>query len=140
MHVNELAKLAGAEAHVVRYYTQTGLLSPRRNPNNRYREYRDTDVSRLRFIRRARRLGFTLQDITAILGDADMGRSPCAKVRDIIRKRSRDNQERLQELARLQARMDKAIELWESMPDRPPDHECLCHLIDAVSKDDSGLT
>jgi DNA-binding transcriptional MerR regulator len=139
MRVNELAKQAGVEAHVVRFYTQTGLLHPGRHPKNHYREYADSDIDRVRFIRRARWLGFTLQDIKAILGDADKGVSPCSMVREIIKLRAQENHGRLEDLRRLQARVEQALASWESMPDQPPDHQSLCHLIDAVAQDDGSL-
>lgn len=140
MQVNELAKHAGVPAHVVRYYTQIGLLRPDRDPKNSYREYAASDVYRIRFIRRAKWLGFTLRDIKAILHDADQGMSPCADVRKIIKIRASQNHDRLQELKQLQARIEEAVALWDNMPNRPPDHESLCHLIDAMAMSDGDLT
>lgn len=140
MHVNELAKQSDVPAHVVRYYTQIGLLTPTREPNNRYRDYETSDVYRVKFIRRAKCLGFTLRDVKAILADADAGVSPCPKVRDIVKLRARENRGRVAELQRLQARVDDAVSLWESMPDRLPDHQSLCHLIDTVAAGSGDLT
>jgi DNA-binding transcriptional MerR regulator len=140
MHVNELAKRANIPAHVVRYYTQVKLLKPKRDPGNRYRKYAETDVYRLRFIRRAKWLGFTLRDVKAILRDADRGVAPCPEVRKIIKERARGNHQRSEELNRLQMRVEEAIDLWETMPDRLPDRESLCHLIDAVAKAEGDLT
>ncbi len=140
MHVNELAKQAGVPAHVVRYYTQVGLLTPDRNPKNRYREYADSDIYRVRFIRRAKWLGFTLRDVKAILSDADRGVSPCPEVREIIKVRARENNARLRQLKRLQSRVEKAVARWETMPDKPPSHDSLCHLIDSVAQAEGNLT
>lgn len=140
MHVNELAKQAEVPAHVVRYYTQEGLLKPKRDPRNHYREYGGSDVYRVRFIRRAKWLGFTLRDVKAILHDADRGVSPCPDVREIIKLRARENRERLDRLTRLQHRVEDAIARWQSMPDRLPDHDNLCHLIDTVAAADADLT
>ena len=140
MHVNELAKRAKIPAHVVRYYTWVKLLKPKRDPRNRYRKYSETDLYRLRFIRRAKWLGFTLRDVKAILRDADRGVAPCPAVRNIIKERARGNHQRLEELERLQMRMEEAIDLWKNMPDRLPDHESLCHLIDAVAEGEGDLT
>lgn len=140
MHVNELAKQAEVPAHVVRYYTQEGLLKPKRDPRNHYREYGGSDVYRVRFIRRAKWLGFTLRDVKAILHDADRGVSPCPDVREIIKLRARENRERLDTLTRLQHRVEDAIARWQSMPDRLPDHDNLCHLIDTVAAADADLT
>lgn len=137
VQVNELARQAGVAAHVVRYYTQVGLLKPKRDPSNRYRDYATSDVYRVRFIRRAKWLGFTLRDVMAILGDADRGVSPCSDVREIIKIRARENHERLKKLERLQARVEEAIKRWETLPDKPPDHDSLCHLIDTVAQVES---
>ena len=140
MQVNDLAKQADIQPHVVRYYTQIGLLSPARDPANGYRDYRASDVYRVRFIRRAKWLGFTLKDVSAILGDADAGQSPCPEVRELVKVRSQQNRARLEELKRLQARVEEAVALWDTLPDRPPDHDSLCHLIDSVAVTDGPLT
>ena len=98
MHVNELAIRSDVPAHVVRYYTQIGLLTPTREARNRYRDYVESDVYRVKFIRRAKWLGFTLRDVKAILGDADAGDSPCPEVRDLVKLRAHENHHRLQQL------------------------------------------
>lgn len=136
--VNELARQAGVPAHVVRFYTREGLLRPRRHPTNRYRLYRDSDVKRLRFIRRAKFLGFTLSDIGQILRDADRGRSPCPKARKIIVARLSDTERRLAALGALRGRVNRAVKVWRRMPDALPTGESICHLIEAVTED-AGL-
>lgn len=134
MQVSKLAQQTEIPAHVIRYYTRKGLLSPIRNPLNNYRDYADSDIYRLRFIRRATLIGFALREIKAILLDADSGRSPCPEVREIIKIRLGDIRQRHEELLRLQKRVMAAISLWETMPDNlPPSNESLCHLIDAVA-------
>ena len=70
MTVHELARRVRIAPHVVRFYTQRGLLQPQRNARNDYREYAESDVYRLRFICRAKLVGFTLSDIKLILADA----------------------------------------------------------------------
>lgn len=140
MHVTGLANKAGVPAYVVRYYTQIGLLAPSRDSDNGYRQFSTKDVYRVRFIRRAKLLGFRLSDIRKILGDADAGQSPCREVRQIVTQRASDNRERLQELNALQSRIESAVEMWETMPDQQPSHESLCHLIDAVAENGSKLT
>lgn len=133
MRVNELATRAGVAPHVVRYYTQRKLLRPARNEHNQYREYSESDFYRLRFICRAKQVGFTLNDIKLILHDAEGGVTPCPQVRKIIHQRTEDNAKRLEEAVRLQRRMSDAIKTWTQIPDQPPDHNSLCQLIDAVA-------
>jgi DNA-binding transcriptional MerR regulator len=136
MTVNDLAIGAGVPAHVVRYYTRAGLLRPGRDQNNHYRLYRDGDVTRLIFIRRAKVLGFTLADIGQILRDADRRRSPCPKTRRIILSRLEESEQRLSALVALQGRMRRAIRIWRKLPDAVPDGESICHLIEAVTKNE----
>jgi MerR family mercuric resistance operon transcriptional regulator len=65
--VGELAKATGVHVETVRYYQRRGLLA---TPERRYgtiRRYTDVDCDRLRFIRRAQRLGFTLEEIAQLL-------------------------------------------------------------------------
>ena len=132
MRVHDLAERASIAPHVVRYYTRRNLLRPKRNERNRYREYSDSDFYRLRFICRAKRVGFTLSDIKLILHDAEAGVTLCPQVREIIQRRTEDNENRLREALRLQRRISDAIATWSAISDCPPDHHSLCRLIDAV--------
>jgi len=66
MKVREVARRSGVADHVVRYYTRIGLLKPSRNLHNRYKQYKESDISRLRFIRQAKSLGYTLGEIARI--------------------------------------------------------------------------
>ena len=65
--IGELAKRGGVGIETVRYYERSGLLSPYTRLPSGYRRYRDLEVSRLRFIRRAQALGFTLNEVKALL-------------------------------------------------------------------------
>jgi MerR family copper efflux transcriptional regulator len=66
--IGTLAKRAGVSIDTVRYYEKSGLLAPQARLPSGYRRYGDTQVSRLRFIRRAQELGFSLRDISELLG------------------------------------------------------------------------
>jgi len=131
MTVNQIAKKADVAPDTVRYYSRLGLLKPERNPENGYKLFRVKDVSRLRFIRQAQALGFTLKEITEILGDAEEGSSPCPKVRDIIARHIEENRRKIEELQALQNRMEAALVKWEGMPDGAPDGQHVCHLIES---------
>jgi DNA-binding transcriptional MerR regulator len=134
MTVSQLAKQAGVEPHVVRYYSREGLLSPQRHPDNGYMLFDDADIHRLHFIRLAKRLGYTLTEIEDILRDAEQGESPCPKVRDILTRRIEETRQKVEELTALQVRMEKALKQWEQMPDGVPDGHTVCHLIESFNK------
>lgn len=132
MKVHELARAAAVAPHTVRYYARLGLLSPGRNPDNRYRRFAVEDGKRLRFIRTAQSLGFKLSEVKEILADSDMGRSPCARVRLIMELRIAETRERLRNLGVLLERMETSYVAWESMPDGGGEGAEICPLIEAM--------
>lgn len=139
--VTELANHSGATPHAVRYYTRLGLLRPERNPDNGYRLYQHHEVNWLRFIRQAKRLGYTLNEIREIMHDSERGLSPCPRVREILLRRIDENRIQLEQLMALQTRMEQALSQWSQMPDGVPDGDSVCHLIEsfaAEGAEDSG--
>lgn len=133
--VKRLAELAGVSVDSVRYYTKQGLLKPVRDPDNGYRLYGHRDLVRLKFIRRAKTLGFTISEIMIILGDAEKGRSPCPRVRSIIENNIRENKQQLEESLALQHRMEEALRIWRELPDGIPVGDSICHLIEGVTRE-----
>lgn len=131
MTVATLARRAAVTPDVIRYYARIGLLHPTRDKQNGYKLFSDQDVKRLSFIRKARSLGYRLSEIAEILGEASQGRSPCPRVRDIIRQRIEENRRRLDELVALQERMEQALATWNDLPDGAPDSQSVCHLIES---------
>jgi DNA-binding transcriptional MerR regulator len=87
--IGNLAKRAGVGIDTVRYYERAGLLAPNRRLASGYRRYSDLEVARLRFIRRAQALGFTLREIRELLAlsarrdVARVKRSAQAKLADV---------------------------------------------------------
>lgn len=71
MTIGKLAAAEGIGVETVRFYQRRGLLPQPQRPASGYREYSDADRERLVFIRRARRLGFTLSEISELLGQAE---------------------------------------------------------------------
>jgi DNA-binding transcriptional MerR regulator len=77
MGIGILAKRAGVRIDTVRYYERAGLLKPHGRLASGYREYSELELSRLRFIRRAQALGFSLHevsDLLALSAKRDVGR------------------------------------------------------------------
>jgi len=128
--VSELSKEVKMTPDAIRHYVRIALLSPSRNPDNGYKLFSNDDIKKVKFIRRAKALGFTLHDIQIIFNHSDKGQSPCPAVRDIIRQRLEDNKEKLIELNTLQNRMEQAMDKWQSMPNSTPDGDAICHLIE----------
>ncbi len=132
MRVSELARTAAVTPDLVRYYTRIGLLHPIKDGYNGYRRFNRADLSRLRFVLQAKRLGFKLSEIERIISMADHGHTPCPVVREIVQARIVETRQRLDELTALQVRLEGALRLWAEMPDGRPDGDEVCALIEAT--------
>lgn len=135
MKVSDIARHAHVTPETVRHYTREGLLSPERHPDNGYHLYSATDLERLHFIQRARKLGFSVAEIRDILRHADHGDSPCPMVRDLLASRLPQIRARIEELEALAQRMEQALHSWQAMPDAAPDGHSLCRLIESFPDD-----
>jgi len=131
--INQLAQHSGVAPHVVRFYARVGLIRPSRRRDNGYRLFDRSEVARLGFIRAAKHLGFTLNEIRRIITRADSARSPRPDVRALMRERIASNRARLDATLAEQARMEAALAAWEEMPDRLPDGDSVCHLIESFA-------
>jgi Cu(I)-responsive transcriptional regulator len=67
VNIGQAAKLSGVSAKMIRHYESLGLLPKARRTQSGYRQYGTAEVHTLRFIRRARDLGFTIADIAGLL-------------------------------------------------------------------------
>ncbi|MFT4935432.1 MAG: MerR family mercuric resistance operon transcriptional regulator [Pseudoalteromonas distincta] len=102
IQIGELSRRTGCNIETIRYYERIGLMPapPRRG---RYRSYGGEDVGRLGFVRRARELGFTLDEVRALLGLAGGGgQASCAEVRTLAASHLTDVRARIADLRRME--------------------------------------
>jgi DNA-binding transcriptional MerR regulator len=99
--IGQLGQRAGIPSSTVRYYERIGLLVPEDRSQGNYRLYGQASLVRLRLIRAAQSIGFTLDDIQALLGES--GREPsCHEVQQLLEKRLDDITQRLKDLQHVQ--------------------------------------
>ena len=101
IQIGELSRRTGCNIETIRYYERIGLLPapPRRG---RYRSYGAKDVGRLGFVRRARELGFTLDQVRALLNLSTGGQASCAEVRALAASHLIDVRARIADLKRME--------------------------------------
>jgi DNA-binding transcriptional MerR regulator len=79
--IGEVALEAGVSPDTLRYYERMGLLPKVPRTGAGYRQYSDTAIERIRFIRNALRFGFALKEVATFLRASESGRAPCREVR-----------------------------------------------------------
>lgn len=98
MNIGAAAAASGVTAKMIRHYEAIGLLRPAGRRANAYRDYGERDVHELRFVKRARRLGFSIEEIGALLAlwrDRDR---PSREVRAIAERHVADLEARIAEM------------------------------------------
>jgi Cu(I)-responsive transcriptional regulator len=105
-NIGEAADLSGLSAKMIRHYEAIGLIAPATRTFANYRLYSDTDLHRLRFIKRARTLGFSLEHIQALL---DLWGNPSrasAKVKALARAHADELERKVREMQAMQRTLE----------------------------------
>ncbi len=107
LSIGQLAKQAGVGIDTVRYYERDGLLAPAGRLASGYRRYGAVELRRLRFIRRAKSLGFSLEDIRVLLTLSEQ--RSVARIRQAAQSKLADIDSRIDELTRIRAGLHQLI-------------------------------
>ncbi len=99
--IGDLAKQTGVKVVTIRYYEQTGLLSASARTAGNYRSYDQRHIGQLRFIRRCRDLGFSIEQIRDLLRLSAEDHDSCADVCGIAERHLKSIREKLADLERL---------------------------------------
>lgn len=102
LNIGEAADLTGMTAKMIRHYEQIGLIPPANRTFANYRLYGDADLHRLRFIKRARSLGFSMKQIEALLDLWNNPKRASAHVQKLARAHADALGEKIRELEAMQ--------------------------------------
>ncbi|WP_223160955.1 MerR family transcriptional regulator [Salinicola aestuarinus] len=105
--IGRLAKATDTKAVTIRYYESAGLISPVNRTQGGYRLYTDREKDRLLFIKRARQLGLSLEDVKSLLGLADDENAPCEQVDSIIHEQLERVRSRVRDLLKLEQELGR---------------------------------
>lgn len=107
LKTGELAKRAGVNVETLRFYERKGLLPEPPRRDSGYREYPEESVGRIRFIKRAQELGFSLDEIHELLALRVRQDSPCARVKAAAEKKIEDVQQKIADLQAIKRALTK---------------------------------
>lgn len=124
--IGALSKASGVTTETIRYYERTGLLPTPTRTDSGYRHYADQDISRLRFIRRGRELGFPLEDLKMLLQLAEHPDRPCHAADTLARRHLAEIEARIQDLECMRQELSRLI-------DCQSDTAAHCRLIEALA-------
>ena len=133
MKIGELAKRCGLTAHTIRYYERIGLMTAPDRTASGYRQYRDADIDRLRFITRGRALGFSLEELKSLLRLAEESQLSCSDVDRLARIHLVDIQRRLADLQRMERELQRTIESCSGR------ERASCSILGALKADTSSI-
>lgn len=112
--IGHLARAAGVNVETVRYYQRVGLIREPQKPLSGYRVYPPETVERIKFIKRAQPLGFSLKEITELLG---LGDGQCADVRVRAEEKRDQIDQQIKDLTKLRNTLDTLINTCQSTDD-----------------------
>ena len=118
VNIGEAARQSGVSAKMVRHYESLGLLPRVGRTDSGYRQYSEADVHTLRFIKRSRELGFSMEEIGGLLGLWQNRRRASANVRKIAQQHAQDLGERIAAMQAMQRTLEHLIHCCHG-DDRP---------------------
>lgn len=130
MKIGEAAERSGVNAKMIRYYESIGLLAPAPRRDNTYRDFDARDVHDLRFIRRARSLGFSIEEITRLLTLWRDKSRPSREVKEIASTHIDSLQQRISELQSMVSTLQHLSHHCHG------DHRPDCPILDDLGRDD----
>jgi len=137
MKIGQIAKASGVRIDTLRYYEKEGLIKPAHRTDAGYREYDQNAVQQMRFILKAKSLGFSLQEIRELLSlRIDREHHPCSEVKELAEAKLSSIEEKIAELQRMHNTLKRISDLCCGGSE-PAIH---CSILDALEKPVSADT
>lgn len=108
--VGEIAEIVGVNVETLRYYEKIKLMpNPKRKEFSSYRIYDDNDLARLKFIKRAKELGFTLKEIKELLDLKIESTATCGDIKHLAEHKLTDIENRIKDLLKIKKVLTKLV-------------------------------
>lgn len=127
MNIGEAAKACGVSAKMIRHYESVGLLPPASRSDAGYRRYAEKDIRTLKFIRRSRDLGFSIEEIRSLVGLWQDRQRPSREVKVLAKRHLDELEKKLAELQSMKAALAHLVSCCHG--DERPD----CPILDELA-------
>lgn len=130
MQIGELAQQAGVTVQTVRFYERRKLLPEPIRKQSGYRQYGENELKQLRFIRQAKSLGFSLDEIREIIRSRGRGECPCTDVIAMAERHLHEVSEQIEKLEKFKEELGRSIKHWKSAGKQTLSAGAICTLIE----------
>lgn len=130
--ISGLSRESGVNLETIRFYERSELLPKPKRSASGYRHYEEADIRRVRFIRRGRELGFSLDEIRTLLGLAAQPHSPCAEADQLVQAHLQTIDARIRDLQKMKAELSKLAGCTSAEAEH-------CRLLEALDSRDCCL-
>lgn len=126
LKIGTVAELTGVGTETIRYYEKAGVMSEAERAANGYRLYDEAHVRRLRFIKRCRELGFSLDEVRSLLWLANENGTACEDVRSLARNHLANVRRNILDLQAIETVLDALVD------DCSGDNSANCPILEAL--------
>lgn len=131
--IGQLARAVGVPTSTLRYYERSKLLRPDGRTEGNYRVYGAAALERLRFIRAAQANGFTLDDVSALMGFRDGATARCKEVQQLIKDRLADLRKRMEQMRDVEAVLRSSLSMCRQF-----ERTGRCRVLDSLKQSSSA--
>jgi len=135
LQIGEVARESGTPVDTIRYYEKTGLIEKPSRSEGGFRKYAGESVEKLRFIRKAQSLGFSLREIKGIIQCSQEGLKPCCNlVRKLFTGKILEFEGKIKELDRMKRELESLLSDWVSPKEAKKKSYAVCPQIEREPK------
>ena len=129
MRISELATRTGTTAKTLRFYEESSLLTEPARTHNGYRDYDESAIARIQFVRAGQAIGLTLAEIRNLIDIRDDGTSPCSAATDLLDQHLTAITKRIRELQDLKRELNQLKIRASNLDPASCPPESICHVI-----------
>jgi DNA-binding transcriptional MerR regulator len=131
MRIGEIARACEVSVDTIRHYEREGVIPASIREANGYRRFPDNTIDRVRVVRRALSIGFTLKELSRIFRDRAQGKAPCGEVQALAKRKLVDIETRMREMEIVRDTLVATISKWDARLEETGPGE-LARLLDSL--------